>query len=96
MVTRNGRRSRICAWPPLPRPEKSPTVGNFALPWPAVRSGRVAADLRTEDPSLYHKNLRPVTYVTGDLAGAAESPVDAILRMNEAISRVVLPEGYAA
>jgi multidrug efflux pump subunit AcrB len=50
---------------------------------------------RVEDASIYHKNLRPVTYVTGDLAGGAESPVYAILRMNEAISRMTLPEGYA-
>jgi multidrug efflux pump subunit AcrB len=50
---------------------------------------------RTEADSLYHKNLLPVTYVTGDLAGAAESPVYAILRMNDAISRVALPDGYA-
>src|SRR5678816_125493 len=49
----------------------------------------------TEDGSLYHKNLLPVTYVTGDLAGAAESPVYAILRMNRVISNVALPEGYA-
>jgi multidrug efflux pump subunit AcrB len=49
----------------------------------------------TEADSLYHKNLLPVTYVTGDLAGAAESPVYAILRMNEVISQVELPEGYA-
>jgi multidrug efflux pump subunit AcrB len=49
---------------------------------------------RTEADSLYHKNLLPVTYVTGDLAGVAESPVYAILRMNEVISKVALPEGY--
>jgi multidrug efflux pump subunit AcrB len=48
-----------------------------------------------EADSLYHKNLLPVTYVTGDLAGAAESPVYAILRMNDLISRVALPEGYS-
>jgi multidrug efflux pump subunit AcrB len=48
-----------------------------------------------EDTSIYHKNLRPVTYVTGDLAGEAESPVYAILRMNEAIAQVRLTEGYA-
>ena len=48
----------------------------------------------TEDISLYHKNLRPVTYVTGDLAGEAESPVYAILEMNDALARVTLPEGY--
>jgi multidrug efflux pump subunit AcrB len=47
-----------------------------------------------EDQSVYHKNLQPVTYVTGDLAGEDESPVYAILRMNEAIARLALPEGY--
>jgi multidrug efflux pump subunit AcrB len=52
-------------------------------------------ETRTEADSLYHKNLLPVTYVTGDLAGAAESPVYAILQMNDAIARVTLPEGYA-
>jgi len=52
-------------------------------------------ETRTEADSLYHKNLLPVTYVTGDMAGAAESPVYAILRMNEAIESVALPEGYA-
>jgi multidrug efflux pump subunit AcrB len=52
-------------------------------------------EVRTEADSLYHKNLLPVTYVTGDLAGAAESPVYAILSMNEAISKLTLPEGYA-
>ncbi|MBP9900413.1 MAG: efflux RND transporter permease subunit [Verrucomicrobiota bacterium] len=37
------------------------------------------------DKSIYHKNLMPVTYVIGDVAGAVESPVYAILKMNEAI-----------
>ena len=52
-------------------------------------------ETRIEADSLYHKNLLPVTYVTGDLAGSAESPVYAILRMNDVISKVALPEGYA-
>jgi len=47
-----------------------------------------------EDQSLYHKNLQPVTYVTGDLAGQNESPVYAILTMNGAIEQMALPEGY--
>jgi multidrug efflux pump subunit AcrB len=47
-----------------------------------------------EDTSLYHKNLQPVTYVTADLAGANESPVYAILRMNETLAAMPLPEGY--
>jgi multidrug efflux pump subunit AcrB len=37
------------------------------------------------DKSRYHKNLMPVTYVIGDVAGAVESPVYAILKMNEAL-----------
>jgi multidrug efflux pump subunit AcrB len=48
----------------------------------------------TEDRSIYHKNLQPVTYVTGDMAGGAESPVYGILQMNRAISAIHLPEGY--
>ena len=52
-------------------------------------------DTGTEADSLYHKNLLPVTYVTGDLAGAAESPVYAILQMNDSIAALTLPEGYS-
>jgi multidrug efflux pump subunit AcrB len=37
------------------------------------------------DKSIYHKNLKPVTYVIGDVAGAVESPVYAILEMNKAL-----------
>ena len=44
--------------------------------------------------SIYHKNLKRVVYVTGDLAGAEESPVYAILRMNRQLDHLVLPAGY--
>jgi multidrug efflux pump subunit AcrB len=40
----------------------------------------------TADKSIYHKNLMPVTYVIGDVAGTIESPVYAILKMNSALS----------
>jgi multidrug efflux pump subunit AcrB len=49
----------------------------------------------TLQPSIYHKNMKRVVYVTGDVAGAAESPVYAIFRMNEALDRLKLPAGYA-
>jgi len=39
----------------------------------------------TVDKSIYHKNLMPVTYVIGDVAGVVESPVYAILKMNQAL-----------
>jgi multidrug efflux pump subunit AcrB len=48
----------------------------------------------TEEASVYHKNLLPVTYVTGDVAGQLESPVYAILQMNRALAPVRMPEGY--
>jgi len=37
------------------------------------------------EKSIYHKNLMPVTYVIGDVAGVVESPVYAILNMNKAL-----------
>jgi multidrug efflux pump subunit AcrB len=36
-----------------------------------------------EDHSIYHKNLLPVVYVTGDVAGGAESSAYAIMAMND-------------
>jgi len=44
--------------------------------------------------SIYHKNLKRVVYVTGDVAGAEESPVYAILKMNRALDKLTLPAGY--
>lgn len=40
------------------------------------------------DKSIYHKNLMPVTYVIGDVAGVVESPVYAILAMNRALEKL--------
>jgi multidrug efflux pump subunit AcrB len=45
------------------------------------------------DKSVYRKNLRPVVYVTGDVAGVVESPVYAILNMNKAIDKIQLSDG---
>lgn len=46
------------------------------------------------DRSIYHKNLMPVIYVTGDVAGAKESPVYAILEMWKKIEALPTPDGY--
>jgi multidrug efflux pump subunit AcrB len=45
------------------------------------------------DKSIYHKNLMPVTYVLGDVAGSIESPVYAILKMNQALKKLDVSEG---
>jgi multidrug efflux pump subunit AcrB len=67
-----------------------------ALPEPAagVSSAPPLVPLRelvtvteeTIDKAIYHKNLLPVTYVIGDVAGAKESPVYAIFEMNEKLA----------
>ena len=49
---------------------------------------------KTNEKSIYHKNLMPVVYVTGDVAGEKESPVYAILEMKNKIDAIELPEGY--
>ena len=41
----------------------------------------------------YHKNLQPVTYVIGEVAGAAESPVYGILDMKPDIAALRGPDG---
>ena len=46
------------------------------------------------DKSIYHKNLMPVVYVTGDVAGQEESPLYAIMKINKALDQLKLPEGY--
>ncbi len=43
------------------------------------------AEAPVEQP-IYRKNLRPVVYVTGDVAGIVESPVYAIFAMNEKLA----------
>jgi len=42
---------------------------------------------------IYHKNLQPVVYVTGDVAGEEESPVYAILKMNKELEKLTTPAG---
>ncbi|MDW7981045.1 MAG: efflux RND transporter permease subunit, partial [Verrucomicrobiales bacterium] len=40
------------------------------------------------DKSIYHKNLMPVTYVIGDVAGRIESPVYAIRKINRELRKL--------
>jgi multidrug efflux pump subunit AcrB len=54
----------------------------------------VRVEQTVNEQSIYHKNLMPVVYVTGDVAGQEESPVYAILKLNQAIDQLKLPEGY--
>ena len=68
-----------------------------ALPEPGSATGApplvplrelVTVEQTITDKSIYHKNLMPVTYVIGDVAGSIESPVYAILKMNKALRQL--------
>ncbi len=68
-----------------------------ALPEPGSRQAEtplvplrelVTIEKTITDKSIYHKNLMPVTYVIGDVAGVIESPVYAIQKMNQALRKV--------
>lgn len=84
----------------LNRAERS-GVGELAQLHVQSRSGQLIpmselvtpVSVPAEKP-LYHKNLMPVVYVTGDVVGSQESPVYAILNMNKALAKLTLPEGY--
>lgn len=55
----------------------------------------VAVHERTKAKSIYRKNQKRVVYVLADMAGTLESPVYAILGMENKLKDVKLPEGYA-
>jgi len=54
----------------------------------------VRVEKTVQDISIYHKNLKPVVYLTGDVAGSLESPVYAITSMDGRINRLVAEDGY--
>jgi multidrug efflux pump subunit AcrB len=84
----------------LDRADRSSEQGLENIRLPGADGGMVSlrelviAEHTTLEPSIYHKNLRRVVYVTGDVAGAEESPVYAILKMNKDLDHLTLPAGY--
>jgi len=64
------------------RPETNPQA-----PLVPLRELVRVSEQPVEQP-IYRKNLKPVIYVTGDVAGAAESPVYPILQMNQRLKEL--------
>jgi multidrug efflux pump subunit AcrB len=59
-----------------------------------VAVSELARTSRAPEPQpLVRKDLKPVSYVMGDLAGEKESPVYAILALNEKLDALELPGG---
>jgi multidrug efflux pump subunit AcrB len=79
--------------PRLPLERRSSIEGLLAIPvataaGPAPLARFVTVDSTTQAMSHWRKNLRPVIYVTGDVAGTVESPVYAILAMNRRLDSI--------
>ncbi|HVO63945.1 MAG TPA: efflux RND transporter permease subunit [Terriglobales bacterium] len=85
----------------LSRPDRSGIQDLASLKLPTPAGGQIALQEVTSlhqttiDTSVYRKNLQPVVYVTGDVAGEEESPVYAIGKMSDAIAKIKLPDGYS-
>jgi multidrug efflux pump subunit AcrB len=60
---------------------------NPAGPLVPLRELVQVTEVPVEQP-LYRKNLKPVIYVTGDVAGVVESPVYAIFALNRELARL--------
>ncbi|MCS7047728.1 MAG: efflux RND transporter permease subunit [Verrucomicrobiae bacterium] len=75
----------------LPVEQRSRLTGLMQLHVGGVPLSELVREHNTvRDRSIYHKNLLPVTYVTADVAGREESPVYAILKLNQAIAEMGL------
>ncbi|AXP79693.1 Efflux pump membrane transporter BepG [Mariniflexile rhizosphaerae] len=57
-------------------------------------SDLVSVKKETLEKTIYRKDQKRVVYVLADMAGALESPVYAILGMNEKLQKIKLPKGY--
>ncbi len=95
-----GEREDVPIYLQLPRADRSTIEDLKTIYLASVRGEMVPVselvrvyDAR-RDRNIYHKNLKPVVYVTGDVAGKEESPVYAIAKLSDAIDAITLPEGY--
>ena len=64
------------------RSERDPSAPSIPL------SELVRIERTTGERNLYRKNLKPVTYVTADVAGIVESPAYALFSMNKEIAKI--------
>jgi multidrug efflux pump subunit AcrB len=84
----------------LDRPGRSAIESLTAMRMSTASGGQVSiaevtnVETKTIDITRYGKNLRPVVYVLGDVAGQEESPVYAIMKMGKAIDQLRTADGY--
>jgi multidrug efflux pump subunit AcrB len=68
------------------------TVRSSAGKLVPIRELVTASDTLREQP-IFHKDLLPVTYVVGDMAGAVDSPLYGMFQMRDAIAAIGTPDG---
>ena len=84
----------------LPIEERSDVASLKEIKVPSMAGGLVPlselvrVSEAPQDKTIYHKNLKRVTYVIADVAGTEESPVYAIEKMKGRIADLELEEGY--
>ncbi len=93
LASRPGSPDTVAIVPRLPLAARSSVEGLLGLPvatpaGPLPLARFVTVDSAVREPSRVRKDLRPVIYVTGDVAGTIESPVYAILAMNRALDTI--------
>jgi multidrug efflux pump subunit AcrB len=86
-------REGVAIVPRLSLPDRSSVEALLSLPiatatGPQPLDRFVSVEEGVIEPSHHRKNLRPVIYVTGDVAGTIESPVYAILAMNRKLDEL--------
>jgi multidrug efflux pump subunit AcrB len=83
----------------LPLAQRSEVERLGELPIPSASGGTVPlVELghfvrKPEDPYLYHKDLRPVEYVTGEMAGRLGAPIYGMLTVERALEKYEAPDG---
>ena len=82
----------------LPKEQRSRLAQLLQLTVPGQRGAVPLSELvtvqeGTEAPAIHHKNLMPLSYVFGDLAGAIESPVYALSALNTKLDALKNPDG---
>lgn len=83
----------------VPRSQRS-SIANLGVIRVQSRNGNLIpiselthVDDETIEQTIYQKDLKPVVYVTGDVAGREESPVYAMMRMAKRLNGVRAPNG---
>ena len=85
----------------VPRAERSSTTGLGEIRVASASGTLVPLSELTRvetgaiETSIYHKNLKRVVYVSGDVAGKEESPVYAILSLSKSLDKIHGPGGYS-